>query len=260
MKKLLALFCALLMVLLAVPAQAADQAVMQIAVESVTCRPDEETSLRVLLNNNPGVASVTLSIGYDAARLRLESAEFLGQFRSQESISLSETVVREGKTFLILSWACTRGAVAETAFAALRFRSLRADDEGTVPLTLSADPENLFDAQLVNVPYRLADGGIDLRTGPVTVKTAEGSDGLHFEITAPGLAETQSVRVMIAFFDPATGQQRACIASQAAAAGDLAQLELVAAGQDASSARRLFVLDAGTLCPLCAPISSPAMN
>lgn len=253
MKKILALICALLTVLVAVPVQAADEDVLQISLESGTCQPGEEAVLRVLLTNNPGVASVTLSIGYDAARLQFESAEFLGAFRSVESISLSEAVVREGKTYLVLSWACTRGAVAETAFAKLRFRSLRADDTGSTPLTLSADPENLFDAQLQNIPFRLADGRVDFPTGPVTVKTAERSDGLHFEVSGPGLEGSRSVRIVVVFVDEATGQQRSLLVSPAAAAEDLPQLDLVASGQNASSAWRLFVLDAASWAPLCEP-------
>lgn len=109
MKKILALICALLTVLVAVPVQAADEDVLQISLESGACQPGGEAALRVLLANNPGVASVTLSIGYDAARLQFESAEFLGAFRSVESISLSEAVVREGKTYLVLSWPAPAG-------------------------------------------------------------------------------------------------------------------------------------------------------
>lgn len=253
MKKLLMLFCALLLLFPAVPSRAADASSLRIVLEDAACKPGGETCVAVRLEQNPGLASVRLLVGYDAARLHFVSAELMSEFEKTEDLWLAEPVTRGGKSYVALSWVCASGQHGEARFAALRFRSLNASDSGSVPLTLSATPDDLFGADLQNVAYTLQPGSIIFSSLPIFVRTEQTADGLSFQAENLGFDDAQPLQLIAAFYDPATGRQQMTVVAETVIAGALEKLTLIAHGQDKSAHWKLFVLDAQTHAPLCAP-------
>mgnify|MGYP002523255243 CR=1 FL=1 len=88
---------------------------------------------------------------------------------------------------------------------------------------------------------------------PIFVRTEPTADGLSFRFENLGFDDAQSLQLIAAFYDPATGRQRMTVVAETVAAGALEKLTLIADGQDESAHWKLFVLDAQTHAPLCAP-------
>lgn len=258
MKKILTLLCAvaLLFTLSAVSANAAERsAVMQITAEDQTCKPGESFKTAIRLKDNSGVASMKLYIEYDRSCLSYESASFCGGFLTKKGVSLEQAVTIDGKDYVVLNWVCTEGTVADELFAEISFKAASRPASKITSLTLQTDEDNVFDAELENVPYTLSNGKITLISAAIGVETAEQADGLHFQIKNLGLPEEQRVRVVIAFADE-KGRQSGFAVSESVAAENLDRLQLIGANRKADDAWKLFVLDADSLAPLCESISS----
>lgn len=258
MKKILTLLCAvaLLFTLSAVSANAAERsAVVQITAEDQTCKPGESFKTAIRLKDNSGVASMKLYIEYDRSCLSYESASFCGGFLTKKGVSLAQAVTIDGKDYVVLNWVCTSEEVADSTFATLRFKAKDRPTKEEATLTLQTDVDNVFDAELENVPYTLSNGKITLISAAIGVETAEQADGLRFQIKNLGLPEEQRVRVVIAFADE-KGRQCGFAVSKSVAAKNLDTLQLIGANRKADDAWKLFVLDADSLAPLCESISS----
>ena len=258
MKKILTLLCAvaLLFTLSAVSANAAERsAVMQITAEDQTCKPGESFKTAIRLKDNSGVASMKLYIEYDRSCLSYESASFCGGFLTKKGVSLAQAVTIDGKDYVVLNWVCTSEEVADSTFATLRFKAKDRLTKEEATLTLQTDEDNVFDAELKNVPYTLSDGKITLISAAIGVETTEQADGLRFQIKNLGLPEEQRVRVVIAFADE-KGRQCGFAVSESVAAKNLNKLQLIGANRKADDAWKLFVLDADSLAPLCESISN----
>lgn len=256
MKKTLVLLCALLLAAAAaiLPARAADTA-MQIKIADQRCAAGSSVDVAVTLENNPGIASLKLIVFYEEDCLTYESAAFCGDFAKKAGVSLAQKTTVNGKSCVILNWVCTSEKVADSTFATLRFKAKDRPTKEEATLTLQTDADNVFDAELKNVPYTLSNGKITLISAAIGVETTEQADGLRFQIKNLGLPEEQRVRVVIAFSD-ANGRQSGFAVSESVAAENLDALQLIGANRKADDAWKLFVLDADSLAPLCESISS----
>ena len=94
---------------------------------------------------------------------------------------------------------------------------------------------------------------ICVEDSPIFVRTEQTADGLSFQAENLGFDDAQPLQLIAAFYNPATGRQQMAVVAETVTAGALEKLTLIAHGQDKSSHWKLFVLDAQTHAPLCAP-------
>ena len=94
---------------------------------------------------------------------------------------------------------------------------------------------------------------ICVEDSPIFVRTEQTADGLSFQVENLGFDDAQPLQLIAAFYDPATGRQQMAVVAETVTAGALEKLTLIAHGQDKSAHWKLFVLDAQTHAPLCAP-------
>ncbi len=135
-----------------------DENAPMFTVGQVSGRTGEEVKVNIEIKNNPGIASVAMDVGYDADKLELVGAL---DTKLLPNGTLNNDVSSNPYT---LYWEDTTAAENMTAngvLATLTFK-VKADcavgDEAVI--TVSYDPENVFDLNLNNIEFDTVNGAI----------------------------------------------------------------------------------------------------
>lgn len=156
-KRLLAFCVALTMLLGILPAGAlAASPEMTLRVESVSGSAGSEVKVKILLEDNPGVASIGLTLSYGSI-LALKSVEFNSEMGG--STQLPPTLNSPVKLIWVNS---TQNFNEQSAtFATLTFQiSDSAPDNAAAELTVNHDPEDVYDLSYQNVTLNVQNGSV----------------------------------------------------------------------------------------------------
>lgn len=132
---------------------------MTVQVESVTGKPGDEVKVKINLKNNPGIASLKFDVSYDEI-LTLEDVELSDAFtyattpqpyKNPQTISMMSP----------LSEVTVNGTVATLTFLI----SESAEDGYEANVSLTYDPEDIFDGDLNNLDVKMVDGTVSVSTG-----------------------------------------------------------------------------------------------
>lgn len=140
----------------------------RLVVSEASGKAGEIVEITVSLENNPGIISVTMEIGYDASRLRLVEA-------TDEKL-LNDSIFSDSysKNPYYLSWndaLALENTTADGVLATLRFEILSGAAAGKTAITLTFSENEVFDAELNNVPFIAQNGAVIIES------SAEEGDG-----------------------------------------------------------------------------------
>lgn len=156
-QRLLALSLALIMALGMLPLNAvAASPKMTLRSETVSASAGSEVKVKLLLENNPGVASIGLTLAYDDI-LTLKSVEFNPALGG--STQLSPTLNSPARIIWVNSAVNFTDPAA--TFATLTFQVSEAARDNTVAnLTISHDPEDIYNISYENISLNVVNGSV----------------------------------------------------------------------------------------------------
>ncbi len=127
-----------------------------ITVDGATARAEETVTVAIRLTNNIGIVSAKLAISYDESKLELVSYE------EQDFADLSYGP--EANNPFIVNWCdpLNDNVIADGTFVLLTFR-IKADAEvGETTVSVSYDPEDVYNYDFENVTFDTVDGTINI--------------------------------------------------------------------------------------------------
>lgn len=164
MKKLISVCMALMLILACIPVHASADGTPTFAVGTVDAYAGDTVEVPVLIENNPGIIALRVTVSFDTDVLTLQNAESASLF--------SEGVLTFGgsyatSTFNIL-WENGTGsnATVNGAFAILTFLVSEDAPEGSAVISISYSASSTFNMDLTEVAFSTANGA-------VTVQAAE---------------------------------------------------------------------------------------
>lgn len=124
-------------------------------VSETTVSNDQKTAkITVALKNNPGVASIVLSVGYDHSNLILSNVTY------NQAIGGQTIFPDENGTNIVLYWInASENVSGDFVFATLDF-DLVGDNRGEYDIRLSYDSNNVFNYNEDNVAFDVINGKI----------------------------------------------------------------------------------------------------
>lgn len=127
----------------------------QILVSSNTAAPGSVVSVTISLNNNPGIASMKLKVGYDSA-LTLESVSYNNNIGGQFALP------QKLDSPVILNWiGATADVSGNITFATLNFKVPENAKNGTqYAITVSYDQDDVFNKEEENIAFETVEGTV----------------------------------------------------------------------------------------------------
>lgn len=139
-----------------VPEPDIDENAPQIVVESTKARAGETVSVTISLKNNPGIASLKLKVSYDASLTLTEivyNNEIGGQFTFPQTMVSPAT----------LNWVnATEDSEGDWTFATLTFKVSENAEAGNCPISITYDPDDVYDLTETNIEFAVVNGSIDV--------------------------------------------------------------------------------------------------
>lgn len=226
----------------AVPAAAASSEPPQIIVENTEGGPLDTVTVAIDLESNPGIASMVLSVQYDTASLTLMEATF-----PDELGGLSQIYKKPGQ--VNLAWIRASGEYSgDGTFATLTF-TIHEDAAQITPITVSYDPENIFDKTLTNVNFAVKQGSVTLYRG-IQASFSMGENGrIAGHIRLYGAGSEESLLLVAAVYDSSTGRQLACVVKKVSGKDAIPPLLFPEMEFPQQICWNVFVLCSGTLIP-----------
>ena len=128
----------------------------QFVLESKRAQKGQEVTVQVRLANNPGIISLRLNIGYDAAVLTLKNA-------AVKDLSAASFGPLENDPF-ILSWSdAIHGDMTDNCVVAeLTFLVNPDAADGDTSITISYDPEDVYNSQWEDIPFTCVNSTITI--------------------------------------------------------------------------------------------------
>lgn len=163
-KKLVQIVAVIMVMLFCISAEwtyvfAVEATKMTVQVESVTGKPGDTIKVKVDLKNNPGIASLKFNVSYDSV-LTLENVELGSEF----AYATTPTPYKNPQTISMISPTAevtTDGTVATLTFVV----SEEAQDGYKANISLSYDPEDVFDGEFNNIDVNMVDGTVTVSKG-----------------------------------------------------------------------------------------------
>ena len=161
LKKPLSLFTAIAMMLASVfsalPVMA--EGVPTFSVSSATANPGDTVDITVNIENNPGITSAAINVNFPdeltLTGVSLEKNTYTGQFNGPQSLPVTGSVR--------LNWA---NGLADTSanglFATLSFTISDTATEGTYPIAVTYDPDDVFNMAEDNIDFHVSNGSVTI--------------------------------------------------------------------------------------------------
>lgn len=169
MSKITCAICiAALLILLCAPARAAEEPAFQ--VSGVSAQPGETVQITISLVNNPGIASAKLDLSFPE-ELTLESVAYGGELggMTMDPQSLTSPVS--------LNWISPLAELsADVVYATLTFAVSKEAAAGRYPVTVSYDPNNVFNMAEENVAFAVIEGGVTIPAAQEQESTGDNPD------------------------------------------------------------------------------------
>lgn len=128
----------------------------QFKVSNVLCKSGETIKVDVSIENNPAITSLKIKVNYPSNVLTLTSVEYKDLFSSRA------TGTNRLESPFTISW-FSSGSVDETAngvLATLTFTVAQNAEEDTYPITITYDPDDVFDSNFDNKEFTVVNGEI----------------------------------------------------------------------------------------------------
>jgi len=155
--KFLAAFLAAIMLLGMMPASVfAAGEKMTISVSAVSGLPGDTVTVKIDIKDNPGVSSIQLDVAFDESVLSLKSVEYNTAMGGQ---SLPPQKMKNPAT---LTWVSPfQNYNGDATFATLTFViSADAEEDTVSPITVTYDPNNIYNMDEDNIPCDVVDGSV----------------------------------------------------------------------------------------------------
>lgn len=177
MKKILVLLLTTIVLFTALPTvSVCAEKVPTFAVSSQKAKAGDTVNITVSVKNNPGIISMKLSVKYDSDALELLDCKE-GKFKG---VAFSPN---QAKPFII-NWidAIHPNNKSNGTVATLSFKVLDTAPQGKSEISLSYDPENVFEMtnknDFVNVTFATQSGYVDItNSNPVTNESSSSQTG-----------------------------------------------------------------------------------
>ncbi len=158
MKQLVCIFlCSLLMLLPLCSVTVSAEQVLTVSLPQVQEKAGEAVELPITITNNPGIISVKVELSYNTSLLTLENAKG-GVFQGVSFGPLTNSSFTVNWMDSLHGNNTTNGILA-----VLTFRVNKTAKAGEIPVTLSANPVEIFDNDFNPQPFRLINGAVKVQ-------------------------------------------------------------------------------------------------
>ena len=161
LKRPLSLFTAVAMMLTttfsALPVMA--EGVPTFAVSSASANPGDTVEITISIENNPGITSAAIDVSFPdeltLTGVSLKRDVYTGQFNGPQSLPVTKKVR--------LNWA---NGLADNStsglFATLNFSVSESAGEGTYPISITYDPDDVFNLEETNIDFQISNGSVTI--------------------------------------------------------------------------------------------------
>ena len=161
LKRPLSLFTAVAMMLTttfsALPVMA--EGVPTFAASSASANPGDTVEITISIENNPGITSAAMDVSFPdeltLTGVSLKRDVYTGQFNGPQSLPVTKKVR--------LNWA---NGLADNStnglFATLNFSVSESAGEGTYPISITYDPDDVFNLEETNIDFQISNGSVTI--------------------------------------------------------------------------------------------------
>ena len=161
LKRPLSLFTAVAMMLTttfsALPVMA--EGVPTFAASSTSANPGDTVEITISIENNPGITSAAMDVSFPdeltLTGVSLKRDVYTGQFNGPQSLPVTKKVR--------LNWA---NGLADNStsglFATLNFSVSESAGEGTYPISITYDPDDVFNLEETNIDFQISNGSVTI--------------------------------------------------------------------------------------------------
>ena len=161
LKRPLSLFTAVAMMLTttfsALPVMA--EGVPTFAASSASANPGDTVEITISIENNPGITSAAMDVSFPdeltLTGVSLKRDVYTGQFNGPQSLPVTKKVR--------LNWA---NGLADNntsgLFATLNFSVSESAGEGTYPISITYDPDDVFNLEETNIDFQISNGSVTI--------------------------------------------------------------------------------------------------
>lgn len=138
------------------------QTTAAIAISSLTAYPGDTIRIPVSIRSNPGISAMKLTITYDTELLEYQEAAFDQAFLDAAGAQTCVNAETAGK--IILDWVQGQGEYSGSGdFAVLTFKVKAVTEDGDAALTITYDPEDIFNKDHENQTFQIENGTIQIK-------------------------------------------------------------------------------------------------
>ncbi len=126
------------------------------AVDDVFCAPGDTVDVKIYTQNNPGIVAAQLRLEYDSDVLEVV------EVKSKDFANIATGPLDSNP--LVVNWVDTINPNNDTdgVFAIVTFRVKDGAQLGTTPITVTYDPENVYDSVYENVEFETKAGSVNV--------------------------------------------------------------------------------------------------
>lgn len=138
------------------------QTTAAIAISSLTAYPGDTIRIPVSIRSNPGISAMKLTITYDTELLEYQEAAFDQAFLDAAGAQTCVNAETAGK--IILDWVQGQGEYSGSGdFAVLTFKVKAVTEDGDAALTITYDPEDIFNKDHENQTFQIENGTVQIK-------------------------------------------------------------------------------------------------
>lgn len=138
------------------------QTTAAIALSSLTAYPGDTIRIPVSIRSNPGISAMKLTITYDTELLEYQEAAFDQAFLDAAGAQTCVNAETAGK--IILDWVQGQGEYSGSGdFAVLTFKVKAVTEDGGAALTITYDPEDIFNKDHENQTFQIENGTVQIK-------------------------------------------------------------------------------------------------
>lgn len=138
------------------------QTTAAIAISSLTAYPGDTIRIPVSIRSNPGISGMKLTITYDTELLEYQEAAFDQAFLDAAGAQTCVNAETTGK--IILDWVQGQGEYSGSGdFAVLTFKVKAVTEDGDAALTITYDPEDIFNKDHENQTFQIENGTVQIK-------------------------------------------------------------------------------------------------
>ncbi len=158
MKKLFACLLALILIVTMLPISAMAVAAPTIVVDTKTAARGRNVDVNIALQNNPGIISMKLSIEYDT-----DALELVARKNGDAFFPLNYSQSLDAMPY-IANWVDSLNPDNEAngTFLTLTFRVKDDAEEGEYPITVSYNPDDVYNSAWTNVDFKIVGGSVNV--------------------------------------------------------------------------------------------------